>query len=55
MAVNTANSHITLDEIKTIVKYYVKLHNRLYKEQWDEEAYVAVFLETFRKKRLKHL
>lgn len=55
MAKNTAQSDISLDEMKAIVKYYINLHNRLYEKKWLEEEYLATFLKSFAKKRLKHL
>lgn len=55
MAANTKKSDITLDEIEAIVKYYIKLHNRLYETKWNEEEYLTTFFASFAKKRSEHL
>jgi hypothetical protein len=38
---------ITHDEILQIARLYVRLHNRLYPQKWDEERYLREFWDTF--------
>ena len=51
MAATTRGCDITFDEIEAIVRSYIKLHNRLYQEQWNEEEYLKAFFDVFKKKR----
>ena len=51
MAVNVEDSDITFDELVTIVSLYVKLHNRLYQDSWDEKEYLNLFSDHFERLR----
>jgi len=51
MAANiaAAGSDITPGEVIQIARVYVRLHNRLYPEPWDERRYLEQFLREWAK------
>ncbi len=49
--IEALKSDITFDEVVEIARFYVKLHNRLYKDLWNEEEYLAEFISVFLQKR----
>ncbi|MRI59070.1 MAG: hypothetical protein C6H99_06160 [Epsilonproteobacteria bacterium] len=53
IAKNIQTSDITIDEAEQIVRLYVRLHNRLYEDRWDEKHYVKTCLEYLRTSKME--